>query len=974
MKKFRYVVLVFLLIMSTLNGVAVPRSSAEGSNAVALEALIKQHGILQLTTQGSGLVYAGAFDFDHDGALELYVLRHDEAAKQYIQSIYEDGKVVSETAYAGMKAGNSLSNSIALVTTAKDAFVRVQTQQTEKPSDSFVTSIYRNKEVFATWNGTAYAPVTTALFTEQTYDLEKLKLAAEEGGSLSEAENELLLQAEIDAQVDAYTHTYNVNEKDVAKEAYEAALNAYEQTTSIQLVEGSAGLNTVADYAVMQSIQETLTLLQAGQVPTIYGDNVYESFSAEEKLSLHEWLNLSQHFEHGYTSSRALTDVELLNYIYAGGGLRQQFSYQSPEKVKGSFPEGTVAVIEAAKIDPFLANYVNEALPSADFEGLNGMGKSSGYYYFPKEQPTVSMIAPYIEAVFELAPDVYYVHFTEYDALSGLKEYGLKIQDVYRNQELLKEYNLPIARTGFAIMKKQQLEGKLSWALLQRGQKNEEVDANIAALLQAKAPDAAQLTFTMDDVNRVTTFEEAEVFLNTLVEGRTLNAADTVVVSDFISLAIERLNEQDVTVEDNALAISNRTFAMQPLKETYAKFDEWLGAQSFTLLKPYQAIVRINLQQVAIEQPIQVTLEQSILQFGHDQKDGERLYVSFDGETRGFYIGFHELEQAFYAVNSFGVTLTYEEDGVTVAYSDRTKKLAEAPVPLKIIAPAEEQVIVYAGDTLINSEVLDGKLVAMQTRLAGKLQFKPYNATTYEFNGLAESTQTALVYAARTGMLSSDDLLLLPDAAFTKEAFARAAVQVTGQLQLNAQTTFRTVDPADASYAYVASAEEAGFIEANADGVYQLDAGVSRATLLAFIGEQLMAQKGYEAPNQLDDVLTFMDRAKIKRSDETGVAVAVQAGVVAAGGIFAPQQIVSRAEAAELLYKAHQLLNEQSFYLLQSDVQLGKLTVPKETSVVFWLSAVVVVLAIILGYLFYIRRKRKQRMRRRTLASSHRRI
>ncbi|MGG0718133.1 S-layer homology domain-containing protein [Robertmurraya massiliosenegalensis] len=78
--------------------------------------------------------------------------------------------------------------------------------------------------------------------------------------------------------------------------------------------------------------------------------------------------------------------------------------------------------------------------------------------------------------------------------------------------------------------------------------------------------------------------------------------------------------------------------------------------------------------------------------------------------------------------------------------------------------------------------------------------------------------------------------------------------------------------------------------------------------VLAIASRTLVEKKGYNYPINEEGYLQFADKVNISDWVMKDIALAVQVGLIDAGGVLGPQNEITKAEASDLLYRLFMLL------------------------------------------------------------------
>ncbi|MDR3767659.1 MAG: S-layer homology domain-containing protein, partial [Butyricicoccus sp.] len=174
-----------------------------------------------------------------------------------------------------------------------------------------------------------------------------------------------------------------------------------------------------------------------------------------------------------------------------------------------------------------------------------------------------------------------------------------------------------------------------------------------------------------------------------------------------------------------------------------------------------------------------------------------------------------------------------------------------------------------------------------------------------------EQTAAAIRFMVSKGYFSLDDAGNFdPNGTLNRYMFSEALVRMFFALDRNLTTSFTDVPQDSPYYPYVASGEQGAIIEGFEDNTFRGDNDVLREEVIALCSRTLADKKGYSYPTDTAAYLTFDDADAISDWARDTTALAVRETLVNGTGTLAPQQSISRGEAALLLYRLFMLLYE----------------------------------------------------------------
>ena len=142
--------------------------------------------------------------------------------------------------------------------------------------------------------------------------------------------------------------------------------------------------------------------------------------------------------------------------------------------------------------------------------------------------------------------------------------------------------------------------------------------------------------------------------------------------------------------------------------------------------------------------------------------------------------------------------------------------------------------------------------------------------------------------------------LFAPEAYVTREQFVKMVVCAYGLLDIHAQASFADVAAEDWSYAYIASAVQAGIIAGVDEEHFGYGMRITREDAAAIISR---VQDGLKSASAS---FAFADDGEIAAYARQAVYSLVEAGVIAGVGEnrFAPKENCRRCEAAQIIYQS----------------------------------------------------------------------
>jgi hypothetical protein len=179
---------------------------------------------------------------------------------------------------------------------------------------------------------------------------------------------------------------------------------------------------------------------------------------------------------------------------------------------------------------------------------------------------------------------------------------------------------------------------------------------------------------------------------------------------------------------------------------------------------------------------------------------------------------------------------------------------------------------------------------------------------TVSFADIDEKSQlmqdAILRLASRNIMRGTTYGYFYPDSPISRADFVTAIVMAFDMLDLNAQSTFTDIGPADWYFRAIATAEQEGLISGFPDSTFRGNLNIPKDQLTVVSANTLMERMGYIIPYDIEEFLArFIDRYELAYWSEAGIALATQTNVTIhrVDSRFAPQSSMTRGDAAIVL-------------------------------------------------------------------------
>ena len=159
--------------------------------------------------------------------------------------------------------------------------------------------------------------------------------------------------------------------------------------------------------------------------------------------------------------------------------------------------------------------------------------------------------------------------------------------------------------------------------------------------------------------------------------------------------------------------------------------------------------------------------------------------------------------------------------------------------------------------------------------------------------------------ASRNIMLGAQEGYFYPDDPISRTDVVTGIIYAFDILDFNAQPTFTDISPHAWYYLAVATAQQIDLIEGFRDGTFRGNLDIPKAQLVVMSANTLMVEMGYHIPDNIETYLDFADRNVLRTWSLDGIALASASNVLIhrADGMFAPNSVMTRGEAAVVLYR-----------------------------------------------------------------------
>lgn len=683
----------------------------------------------------------------------------------------------------------------------------------------------------------------------------------------------------------------------------------------------------------------------------------------------------SQSFEKGYKVGKELSDQELFGYLFMQNMLKPigVIERETSETVDSStFPKNTYLRMNGQEVDQFLSIYLGQSFTEEDFVvdlDIDGHSvpyiKQDGDYYFADLGIGLqSNIVPYIRGVYEIVQDIYYVDFTEYQLMGNLSEEDGDIHDSQLFDLITEDERngLYIENRGYAVMKKSVIDGEYQWTLIERSTTGEMFDEAIIEQYKKQKLAPTQIQLRLEDSDKYSTIEDYVEVIQKEIASKKLNEQDKSILTQYITVALQKLNMQLLEASDNTLILSKEQLEsiISDMQSSDRQFVEALELDKLSLPKRIERIHRVNVDQLNMAKPVKVQLTEDLLEgIDIDSQGDDSLYISFNGSSMGVAMKYEQLQSILQEHGQVTFIFTYSDNQVEVVFENKSGTLERLTSPIQIIMPADtETSMVYVDDELWGGQYIEEtNSLVFETKGSGTYTIKKNEVTLSDIDKLTDEQQQAITYLVTRGFFDVEDNQFEASKTISRNDFAKILVRLFFSLDKDAQTTFIDVKENSPYYPFIASGQQNEIIYGYKDNTFKGDNLISVSHVLSLSGRTLANKKGYDFPTNAEDYLKFLDADSIHEEVRGEIALSIREGLIDQGGLLEPQRQITRLEAAEIFYKLYMLLYEQPLYTVEAEVK-GAMPFYMEYK---WplISAGIVIIAVLGSVMFMRRRKLK---------------
>ncbi len=910
-----------------------------------LSSMVSVFGISNAENNGdfTGVVYAKVADFDKNGTDELYILSLPYGENQYKEQLYEGETLVYENQMFGPGSGLSGDLSLSIGEGSQGVSLNQFGGSTEGGYEVGLDTLYHG---YSNYYGFKNGEVQTVNSATNVYSYDMISLSEyfknpSTSGDMPITEKSPEIYNNWDGVSENYVDTeYFINNSAVSESEYNKQLKPYSNIQWEKIIVGSAGMNEpVIDSKKI--VNNTISQLVEQSKPTNIGENIYDAMDSEIKSSMVEWLMDSTYFVNGYKINTTLNDQQLSEYVQWLNGTQRKEFVVDIERLESSYTSDSSEIIntriKSDVLDEFLSVYLGQSFSPENFTltvSSTGMDiqKKDGYYNLSQFSPlsVEPYKVPFLNGVYEISEDIYYIDFIDYDlnsapiiSVENYREiHPSKIFDSITEEELNNLYS----SRGYAVMKKSVIDGEIKWTLIERNTSGETFDESLVEKYKKQDFEPLQINFLYEDLYTYSTLEEYIKVIEDEISAKTLNNQDKLLLNQYISTVLQKLNMQSIEASQNEVTITNDALKniTNALITTNEAFNNSIEIDKLSLNKSIEHTARFNVDRLNTKKPIKVQLSEDLLKDIDIEKQGDNnLYISFDGSSMGVSLTYKDLQTILSENGATTLILTYSEDGVTLTFENKAGEISKLSVPITVIVPAKSEAsIVYTDDELWGGQyIAETNSLFFETKNSGTYSVKDNVINLSDIDTFTEEQKEQINFLVTRGFFDIENEKFEPSKTITRNEFVKTINRMFFLLDKDAVTSFTDVQTDSPYYHYISSAEEQGVVYGYKDNTFKGDILVPITQVLSISARTLATKKGYEYPTNPEEYLNFIDADKIPTEARAEIALAVREGLIEEGGLLEPQRQITRAEAAEILYKLYMLLYEQPIYVVKAEVK-----------------------------------------------------
>ncbi|WP_130863169.1 S-layer homology domain-containing protein [Bacilliculturomica massiliensis] len=477
-------------------------------------------------------------------------------------------------------------------------------------------------------------------------------------------------------------------------------------------------------------------------------------------------------------------------------------------------------------------------------------------------------------------------------------------------------------------------------------------------------------------------FTETQEFMDYLesalasIGSGAVNDAGKSDIATYIEYAISQSSRGTLEAKSNKVVLSaeNTESIFAETERVRAAFEELLADYHIFLNKELKTRARADVLELDLNKPVIIVMEETLP--GSMGNTDELLLLIGDNRRTVRITGSGALKLLERA--GMLVQLDYLDEGVQVSFADeKGHAIEQAQADIAVSLPAENAIATVFVTREGYSDNWGGQYdeanqsIEFYTSYSGDYKVLENEMEISDIGDLDRSVQQAVRFMLSKGYFGMEEDRFRPSDDLIRYEFTEVLVRMFFALEHGLETGFIDVPSDSAYYNFVASAEQDQIVSGYEDQTFRGGNTITREEMIALCARTLSEKKGYSYPADPGELLDFEDAAAISDWAEIDIALAVREGLIRSGGLLDPERPVTRAEAADLLYKLFMLLYEtQPIQLVAEgqEVLTGSGITDTKTAVVpdgmVWAGAAGLTVIAAAAIVVLVRRKKKKAERK----------
>ncbi|MGN0969068.1 MAG: S-layer homology domain-containing protein [Oscillospiraceae bacterium] len=447
---------------------------------------------------------------------------------------------------------------------------------------------------------------------------------------------------------------------------------------------------------------------------------------------------------------------------------------------------------------------------------------------------------------------------------------------------------------------------------------------------EAAAQEALDAALRADQTTSNLTFdysklgEEPLTYLKNVLaqmDGTAPNDAAKGELATFLETVLTQQSAYGVSAKKNQIVIDGGAVeqSLSQAQEFRTRYEQVLTDEGITLNKTVTLILRIVCRDLEDGKPVQITFDKSVLeQMG--QADG--VQVLLGDASHGVRLTKAALSALLerYAAVVVQLNRTGDNTWQINFLDDAGQVVDQLEQSVFFLLPADSELATVLATYSGGSDNWGGQYdrangaLEFSTKFSGVYEIVRNEVALNDIGDLDEDVQKAIRFMVSKGYFTADGGNFDPNGPLKRYDFTAALVGMFFALDRSLTTTFPDV-PADSPfYAHVASAQHDNIVQGYDDGTFSGDNLITREQVLALAARTLAEKKGYAMPADPETYLDiYSDGSDTSDWAVDTMALAIREGLLPAElTALEPLREITRAEAADILYRLFMLLYEVS--------------------------------------------------------------